>query len=79
MAHRSLKNKRNSGICWAKSLTGFKLNATYCNIAQHGVQTNAICCAQHVGTTCCVRLHVLNIGLVKRLAGQFKVNYISRI
>ena len=30
---------------------------TSCNIAQHGVQTNATCCAQHVGTTCCVRLH----------------------
>ena len=27
------------------------------NIAQHGVQTNATCCAQHVGATCCVRLH----------------------
>ena len=30
---------------------------TSCNIAQHGVQRNARCCAQTVGTTCCVRLH----------------------
>ena len=29
---------------------------TSCNIVQHGVQMNATCCAQHVGTTCCVRL-----------------------
>ena len=30
---------------------------TSCNTAQHGAQTNATCCAQHVGTTYCVRLH----------------------
>ena len=24
---------------------------TPCNIAQHGAQTNATCCAKHVGTT----------------------------
>ena len=30
---------------------------TSCNIGQHGVQTNATCCAQHVGATCCIRLH----------------------
>ena len=30
---------------------------TSCNIAQHGEQTNATCCAHHVGTTCCARLH----------------------
>ena len=29
------ENKRNVGICWAKSLTGFKLDATYVNIMQH--------------------------------------------
>ena len=33
--HRSPKNKRNVGICWAKCLTGFKLDATYANIMQH--------------------------------------------
>ena len=27
------------------------------NIAQHGVQMNATCCAQHVGTTFCIHLH----------------------
>ena len=35
LAHRSPENKRNVGICWAKSLTGFKLDATYANIMQH--------------------------------------------
>ena len=30
---------------------------TSCNIAQHGVQTNATCCTQHVGTACCIHLH----------------------
>ena len=47
--HRSPQNKRNVGICWAKSLTGFKLDATRptsCNIIQHGVQPNML--AQHV-------------------------------
>ena len=29
------ENKRNVGICWAKSFTGFKLDATYANIMQH--------------------------------------------
>ena len=28
---------------------------TSCNIAEHGVQTNATCCAQHVGTTYMLR------------------------
>ena len=28
-------NKRNVGICWAKNLTGFKLDETYANIMQH--------------------------------------------
>ena len=32
--NRSLENKINTGICWAKSLTGFKLDATYANIMQ---------------------------------------------
>ena len=35
LAHRSPENKRNVGICWAKSLIGLKLNATYTNIMQH--------------------------------------------
>ena len=35
LAHRSPENKKNVGICWAKSLNGFKLNATYVNIMQH--------------------------------------------
>ena len=35
LAHRSPENKRNVGICRAKSLTGFKLDATYDNIMQH--------------------------------------------
>ena len=35
LAHRSPENKRNVGICWAKSLTGFKLDATYANSMQH--------------------------------------------
>ena len=35
LAHRSQENKRNVGICWAKCLTGFKLDATYANIMQH--------------------------------------------
>ena len=35
LAQRSPKNKRNVGICWVKSLTGFKLDATYANIMQH--------------------------------------------
>ena len=35
LAHRSPENKRSVGICWAKSLTGFKLDATYANIMQH--------------------------------------------
>ena len=35
LAHRSPENKRNVGICWAKSLTGFKLDATYVNIMKH--------------------------------------------
>ena len=35
LAHRSPENKRNAGICWAKSFTGFKLDATYANIMQH--------------------------------------------
>ena len=35
LAHRSPENKRNVGIGWAKSLTGFKLDATYANIMQH--------------------------------------------
>ena len=48
LVHRSPENKRNVGICWAKGLTGFKLDATYANIMQHSVQTNA---------ACCVRLH----------------------
>ena len=33
LVHRH-ENKRNVGICWAKSLTGFKLDATYANIMQ---------------------------------------------
>ena len=35
LVHRSPENKRNVGICWAKSLTGFKLDAIYANIMQH--------------------------------------------
>ena len=35
LAHRSPENKKNVGICWAKSFTGFKLDATYANIMQH--------------------------------------------
>ena len=35
LAHRSSENKRNVGICWAKSLTDFKLDATYAHIMQH--------------------------------------------
>ena len=35
LAHRSAENKRNVGICWAKRLTGFKLDATYANIMQY--------------------------------------------
>ena len=58
LAHRSPKNKRNVGICWAKLVSNWTQHMpTSCNIGQHGVQTNATCCAQHVGTTCCVRLH----------------------
>ena len=53
---------------------------TSCNIAQHGVQMNATCCAQHVGTTCwaqhvsattfvctpcCARLHDVGICCVQ--------------
>ena len=34
-AHRSPENKRNDGICWAKGLTDFKMDATYANIMQH--------------------------------------------
>ena len=58
--------------------------ATSCNIAQHGVQTNATwraqhvgakCCAQHVGTTCCVRLHT---GLkVSHQCGFFVIKFIE--
>ena len=60
LVHRPRELKK----CWhmlGKRLTGFKLDATYANIMQHiaqqDVQTNATCCAQHVGTACCVRLH----------------------
>ena len=35
LVHGSPENKRNVGICWVKSLTGFKLDATYANIMQH--------------------------------------------
>ena len=35
LAHRTPENKRNVGICWAKSLTCFKPDATYANIMQH--------------------------------------------
>ena len=35
LAHRSPENKRNVGICWAKSLTAFKLDAKNANIMQH--------------------------------------------
>ena len=59
LVHRSPENKRNVGICWAKRLTGFKLDATYANIMQHSPTwciTNATCCAnmlaQHVAFVC---------------------------
>ena len=35
LVHRSPENKRNYGICWAKGLTDFKMDATYANIMQH--------------------------------------------
>ena len=52
LVHRSPENKRNVGICWAKGLTGFKLNATYANIMQHSLtwctnERNMLC------PTCC--------------------------
>ena len=50
------ENERNVSICWAKSLTGFKLDATDANIIQHSPtwctnERNMLC------PTCCVRLH----------------------
>ena len=35
LARRSSENKQNVGICWAKSWTDFRLEATYANIMQH--------------------------------------------
>ena len=50
--HRSREQKK----CW-HMVSNWTQHMTTCNIAQHGVQTNATCFAQHVDTTCCVRLH----------------------
>ena len=44
---RRLRNKRNVGSCWPKSLPGFKLCATTSNNIQQGVQTDARCNIQH--------------------------------
>ena len=48
-----LRNKRNVGSCWLKSLTSFKLCATTSNNIQQGEQTDATCNIQQ----CCVRMH----------------------
>ena len=55
LAHRSPENKRSVGRCWAKCLTGYKLDAIYANIMQHSPtwctnERNMLC--QHVAFVC---------------------------